>query len=148
MKETLAGDVEHVAAIVRDLLDKVRLAGEHREFLVAMDRVHRLDVDTLDVEWFERLGDDNALFGDAQFSHFLETRTRQHECAAARPRQLFDGGDVAVIAMMMRHESDVELSGKLPRGDRWRLNFLVHAEIEISTDQEVTGFDQPARIAD
>src|SRR5258708_8459215 len=74
MKETLAADVEYVPAIVRDLLDKVRLACEHREFLVAMDGVYRLDVDALHVERLQWLGDRDALSCDTPLAHLFQTR--------------------------------------------------------------------------
>ncbi len=143
MKETLAADVEYVPAIVRDLLDKVRLACEHREFLVAMDGVYRLDVDALHVERLQWLGDDDALSGDTQLAHFFETRTRQHEGAPAAARQFFDGRDVTVIAVVMRDKSDIELGGEFAGGDRRRLDFFVHAEIEIGANQEIARLDEP-----
>jgi hypothetical protein len=53
-----------------------------------------------------------------------------------------------VIAVMMRHESDVEFPSELLCSDGRREDFFIHAEIQIGADQEVARLNQPTRIAD
>jgi hypothetical protein len=53
-----------------------------------------------------------------------------------------------VIAVMMRHKSDIELRGQVAGGNRWSLNLLIRAQIQIGPDQKVARLNEPACIAD
>jgi hypothetical protein len=48
LENPLAQDIGHVTAIVRDIVDKVRFASQHGEILIAVNRMDRLHVNTLE----------------------------------------------------------------------------------------------------
>ena len=56
LEKALAVDFKHIAAIVSDLLDEIGLACEDRKLLVAVNRMNRLNANTLDRKGIERLG--------------------------------------------------------------------------------------------
>ena len=53
--------------------------------------------------------------GILQRGDLLETTLRQHKNGPASLRKALDGGDIAMIAMLVGHKLDVELTRQLLR---------------------------------
>src|SRR5690348_12994185 len=71
LKKALAANFQHVAAIMRDLIDEVGLACKDRELLVAVNCMDGLNTNSLHRKWAQRLGHNEAVGTYSKVRQFL-----------------------------------------------------------------------------
>src|SRR5690349_1765863 len=82
VKEALAQYRKNIPAVEPYLVDKIRLASENREVLVAVYRVNRFDSNPFDVERLSGVRHNDAILWDFEFLGRLQTWARQHKNGA------------------------------------------------------------------
>ena len=91
MENTDPKNRKHVATVVPNGVDKVRLACQDGEILIAVNRVNRLDFEAPDLERNPGIRDGDSVLRNTELSDTVQAWTRQNKRGAAACGEAFEG---------------------------------------------------------
>src|SRR3569833_1486729 len=103
-----------------------------------MDGMDRLNTDSLDYERMQGLRHYEPVWRDLDVTQLFQAGAGQYKRTFSCPNQLAYGLRIAMIAVVMGDEQDIEIRCDFRSGNRRQLNLIVVVQGKISADQETT----------